>query len=233
MFEVFMNKIQKELYKHKDAKNALFQSKLAPTIDKKTCLGVRVPDARKVAKSFINAPECDTFLSDLPHKYFDENILHSAFLSLNKDYKECIKRVDEFLPYIDNWAVCDTLSPKCFKKHKDELIKKIYKWSKSKKVYTCRFGIEMLMSFYLDEDFKPEYLEIPASIRSKEYYVNMMIAWFYATALAKKWDETIIYLEKNKLDTWVHNKTIQKAIESYRISDSQKTYLRKLKRKGD
>lgn len=229
-----INKIKKELYKYKDAKNALFQSKLTPTIDKKRCLGVRVPNVRKVAKSFINSSECIEFLDELPHKYLDEYILHSVFLSETKDYKECIKRIEAFLPYVDNWMVCDTLSPKCFKKNKEELIKKIYKWSKSKKVYTCRFGLGMLMQFYLDEDFKPEYLKLPSTIHSKEYYVNMMIAWYYATALAKKWDETIIYLEENKLDTWVHNKTIQKAIESYRISDSQKMYLKKLKRdKGE
>lgn len=229
-----MNKIQKELYKHSDVKNAAFQSKLTPTIDKKTCLGVRVPDIRKAAKQFSEPVERDKFLDELPHKYLDENILHSVFISNIKDYNECIKRIDEFLPYVDNWMVCDTISPKCFNKNKDKAIKKIYKWAKSKRVYTCRFGIDMLMSFYLDDDFKPEYLKLPSEIKSNEYYVNMMIAWFYATALAKKWDETIIYLEKNKLNTWVHNKTIQKAIESYRISDDQKSYLRKLKRdKGE
>lgn len=226
-----MNKIQKELYKYSDVKNADFQSKLTPNIDRKTCLGVRVPDVRKIAKQLIDNDEYDKFLNDLPHKYFDENMLHSAILSYLKDYDECVKYVNSFLPYIDNWAVCDTLSPKCFKKNKDIVIKNIKKWAKSKKVYTCRFGIEMLMSLYLDEDFKKEYLEIPASIHSKEYYVNMVLAWFYATALAKKWGDTIVYLEKNKLDTWVHNKTIQKAIESYRITDKQKNYLRTLRRK--
>ena len=225
-----MNKIQKELNKYKDVKNAEFQSKLTPGVDKKLFLGVRVPDARKVAKQFINEPECRPFLSELPHKYFDENMLHALLVSEIKDYDECIEYLEKFLPYVDNWAVCDVMSPKCFKKHKVELLKKVEKWTKSKKTYTCRFGIEMLMSHYLDDDFKKEYLQIPAKINSKEYYVNMMIAWYYATALAKKWDETIIYLEKNKLNDWVHNKTIQKAIESYRISDKQKEYLRTLKR---
>lgn len=230
-----MNKIQKELYKYKDDKYAKFECSLTPGIDSEFVIGVRVPDVRKIAKELINdEKECSKFLDDLPHKYFDENMLHGALLSLGKNYDETVRRVEKFLPYIDNWAVCDTMSPKCFKKNKDKLLKKIEKWSKSKKTYTCRFGIEMLMSFYLDEDFKKEYLKIPANIHSKEYYVNMMLAWFYATALAKQWDETIVYLEKNKLDTWVHNKTIQKAIESYRISDKQKAYLKKLKRsKGE
>lgn len=225
-----MNNIQKTLYKYKDEKYAKFECTLTPGIDSKNVIGVRVPQIRNIAKEFIkDEKNCYKFLNELPHKYFDENMLHVALLSLIKDYDECIKYVEEFLPYIDNWAVCDILSPKCFKKNKEKLIKKIEKWSKSKKIYTCRFGIEMLMSHYLDEDFKEEYLQIPARIHSKEYYTNMMIAWFYATALAKKWDETIVYLEKHKLDTWVHNKTIQKATESYRITDKQKKYLRTLK----
>lgn len=225
-----MNKIQKELFKYKDAKNADFQRKLTPGVDKDKFIGVRVPNARKVAKLALQKYDYEEFLNVLPHTYFDENLLHSILLSEIKDYDKCMKYIDEFLPYVDNWAVCDTISPKCFKKHKEDLLKKIKVWAKSKHVYTCRFGIDMLMTFYLDEDFKPEYLAIPSKIHSKEYYINMMIAWYYATALAKQWDDTIIYLEENKLDTWVHNKTIQKAIESYRISDKQKDYLRTLRR---
>lgn len=225
-----MNRIQKELFKYKDEKNAEFQRKLTPGVDKNKFLGVRVPNARKVAKEVIAENDYADFLQTLPHEYFDENLLHSILLSQVKDYDECIKYVEEFLPYVDNWAVCDTISPKCFKKHKDELLKKIKVWAKSKHTYTCRFGIDMLMTFYLDEDFKAEYLQIPSKIHSKEYYINMMIAWYYATALAKKWDDTIVYLEENKLDTWVHNKTIQKAVESYRITDKQKKYLKTLRR---
>lgn len=225
-----MNKIQKELFKYKDDKYAEFEVSLTPGIKKSSVIGVRVPSVRKIAKEFIKDKDCDKFLDELPHKYFDENMLHCVLISFIKDYDECIRRIEEFLPYVDNWAVCDIMSPKCFKKNRDDLLKKIKKWIKSKHTYTCRFGVEMLMSHYLDEDFDPEYLKLVSKIRSKEYYVNMMLAWYYATALAKKWDETIVYLQENKLDVWVHNKTIQKAIESYRISDKQKKYLRTLKR---
>ena len=225
-----MDIILQELLKCRDDKNAEFQSKLTPSIEKSRFLGVRVPNARKIAKKAVSEYDYNKFLDKLPHKYYDENLIHSLIVSQIKDYDECIKRVNEFLPYVDNWAACDTMSPKCFKKHRSELLKQIKIWVKSKHTYTCRFGVDMLMSHYLDEDFKPEYLAIPSKIHSKEYYINMMIAWYYATALAKKWDDTIIYLEENRLDVWVHNKTIQKAIESYRITDKQKKYLRTLKR---
>ena len=225
-----MDIILQELLKCRDDKNAEFQSKLTPSIEKSRFLGVRVPNARKIAKKAVSEYDYNKFLDKLPHKYYDENLIHSLIISQIKDYDECIKRVNEFLPYVDNWAACDTMSPKCFKKHRSELLKQIKIWVKSKHTYTCRFGVDMLMSHYLDEDFKPEYLAIPSKIHSKEYYINMMIAWYYATALAKKWDDTIIYLEENRLDVWVHNKTIQKAIESYRITDKQKKYLRTLKR---
>lgn len=219
-----------ELFELQDKKYAEFQAKLTPTVEKDKFIGVRVPDVRKLAKKYIKEDHKE-FLNMLPHKYYDENMLHGLLISEIKDYEECIKEVEKFLPYVDNWAVCDIMSPKIFKKNKKKLINKIIEWSKSDKTYTCRFGIEMLMSHYLDEDFKVEYLEIPASIHSDEYYVKMMIAWFYATALAKHWDDTIKYIEQNKLDTWVHNKTIQKARESYRITNEQKEYLKSLKNK--
>ena len=225
-----MNKIQKRLFEYKDDKYALFQAGLIPSANKLLFMGVRMPDIKALAKQLIKENDYDKFLQELPHKYFDENALHGAIISQIKDYDECITYIDEFLPYIDNWAVCDSTNPKCFKKHKDLLISKIQEWTKSSQVYTCRFGIEILMNYYLDDDFDTEYLKIPARVHLDDYYVKMMQAWFYATALAKKWDETIIYLQDNKLDSWVHNKTIQKAIESYRITDSQKTYLRTLKR---
>ena len=190
-----------------------------------------MPILRKLAKKYIKDEESKKFLNKLPHKYFDENMLHGLLISEIKDYEECIKEIDKFLPYIDNWAVCDIMSPKIFKNHKEELLNKIKEWTKSKHTYTCRFGIGMLMSHFLDETFKKEYLEIPSKIYSEEYYVNMMIAWFFATALAKQWEDTITYIEKNKLDIWVHNKIIQKARESYRIKDEQKKYLQALKRK--
>lgn len=219
------------LFESQDKEYASFQARLMPGIKEENVIGVRLPLARKIAKEFIKDEESKTFLKELPHKYYDENIVHGMLISEIKDYDTCIEEIERFLPYVDNWAVCDTMIPKVLKKNKQDLLKKIKKWSKSKETYTCRFGIKMLMSFYLDEDFKEEYLEIPASVHSDEYYIQMMIAWFYATALAKKWDETIKYLENNKLDTWVHNKTIQKARESFRITDKQKEYLNTLKRK--
>lgn len=222
--------ITKKLFELQDKEYAKFQCKLTPGIEENKVIGVRVPEVRKLAKEYFKDKEAKEFLNTLPHEYYDENMLHGLLISEIKDYELCIKEIDKFLPFVDNWAVCDIMSPKIFKKHKEELIKKIREWVKSKHTYTCRFGIEMLMSHYLDEDFKKEYLEIPAKVHLEEYYVQMMIAWFFATALAKKWNETIPYLENNILDTWAHNKTIQKAKESYRITDEQKEYLKSLKR---
>lgn len=219
-----------ELLKLKDQKYADFQSNLTPSISKERIIGVRIPEIRKIAKRYIKEAESKIFLNTLPHYYYEENLLHGSMISEIKDLNECFAEVEKFLPYVDNWAVCDTMSPKVFKKDKTELIKRIKKWANSTKIYTCRFGIGMLMRYFLDEDFQKEYLEIPASIHSEEYYVNMMIAWFFATALAKRWDETVVYLKNNRLDKWVHNKTIQKACESYRITPEQKTYLKSLKR---
>ncbi len=218
-----------ELLKLQDKEYAEFQSRLTPTISKEKFIGVRVPEVRKLAKKCVNQPETNEFLNTLPHKYYDENMLHGLLISEIKDYKKCIEEVDKFLPYVDNWAVCDIMSPKIFKKYKEELLEKIKEWSKSNETYTCRFGIEMLMSHFLDDDFKKEYLEIPAAVHSEEYYVMMIVAWFFATALAKQWDDTIKYIEENRLDKWIHNKTIQKARESYRITDEQKEYLKSLK----
>lgn len=222
--------ITEELFALQDVAYADFQAKLTPNIPRERFIGVRVPEARKLAKRLAQEPEAAIFLRDLPHTYYDENILHSLLLSEMKDYDACIAAVDAFLPYVDNWAVCDILSPKIFKKHKTALLEKIKEWSASKKTYTCRFGIEMLLSHFLDEDFKPAYLEIPASVHREEYYVRMMMAWFFATALAKQWDATIDYLEDCRLDPWTHNKTIQKARESGRITPKQKEYLKTLKR---
>lgn len=219
-----------KLFEFKDEEYGDFQAKLTPGIPRELFIGVRVPEVRKLAKTLIKEPEADDFLNSLPHKYYDENMLHGLLVSEIKDFDECIKEVDKFLPYVDNWAVCDIMSPKVFKKNKTALLKKIKEWSASKETYTCRFGMEMLMSYFLDEDFKAEYLNIPASVHSDEYYVNMMIAWFFATALAKQWDETVKYIEDNRLDTWVHNKTIQKARESRRVTDEQKDFLKTLKR---
>ena len=221
--------IQKRLFELRDKDYALFQSRLVPDIDSELIIGVRVPALRKFAKELKKNQGCEDFLKELPHKYYDENMLHGILISEMKDYIGCIERLNEFLPYIDNWAVCDTLSPKVFKKNKDTLLEEICTWSKSKKTYTCRFGIGMLMSHFLDEDFNKEYLQLPAGIKSKEYYVNMMLAWFFATALAKQWESTLTLFEEEKLDVWVHNKAIQKAKESYRIDADKKAYLSSLK----
>lgn len=225
-----MTPLQEKLFELRDEKYAIFQSKLTPGVDSELFIGVRVPVLRKFAKNFIKKPECKEFLEELPHRYYDENMLHGLLISEMKDFEEIIVRLDAFLPFVDNWAVCDIMSPKALSKNKEKLLENIKKWIKSEHVYTCRFGIEMLMTFYLDEEFRSEYLELPAGVKSDEYYVKMMVAWFFATALAKQWGATIPYLESNLLGTWVHNKTIQKARESYRITAEQKEYLKSLKR---
>jgi hypothetical protein len=225
--------IQKELFSLQDKEYMKFSSKLTPNVPEDTIIGVRIPEIRKLAKKLVRNNEYEDFLKELPHKYYDENLLHGAIISENKDFENCIELLDSFLPFVDNWAVCDTISPKIFKKHKKELIEKIKEWSQSDKTYTCRFGIEMLMTHFLDEDFKKEYLEMVANIHSEEYYVKMAVAWFFATALAKQWDYAVIYLENNRLDVWVHNKTIQKARESLRILEDKKGYLKGLKRKKE
>ena len=226
-----MDIIKEELFKLQDIKYRDFQVKLFPTVDTNTVIGVRTPELRNYAKKLVKENNYLLFLEELPHEYFDENQLHAFIISEIKDYDECIKYINKFLPYVDNWATCDQMSPRAFKKEHDKLLKQIKNWIKSKKTYTIRFGIGMLMQYYLDANFKIEYLELVASIKSDEYYVNMMRAWFFATALAKQYDSTISFIENNKLDIWTHNKTIQKAIESYRITKEQKDYLRSLKRK--
>lgn len=222
-------KAQELLFQLQDKGYRDFQSKLIPTIPVETIIGVRIPTIRKLAKEYGKDPESVEFLKQLPHTYYDENILHALLVAEIKDYEVCVKEVERFLPYVDNWAVCDIFSPKVFRKNKGKLIDKIREWTTSGHPYTCRFGMEMLMTHFLDEDFRVEYLEIPAAVHSEEYYVNMMIAWFYATALAKQWDVAVGYIEKKCLDPWTHNKTIQKARESYRITREQKEYLKTLK----
>ena len=214
------------LYALQDTKYRDFQGKLIPTVDPKTIIGVRTPDLRTLAKELAKQEDIGTFLDTLPHTYFDENQLHAFILSELKDYDQCIQRIKEFLPYIDNWATCDQLSPKAFKKHKTELLKEIKAWLKSDKTYTVRFAVGMLMQHYLDNDFKSDYPKLVAAIKSDEYYINMMRAWYFATALAKQYDAIIPYIEQKKLDPWTHSKAIQKAVESYRIIPMQKEYLK-------
>ncbi len=228
-----MNKAEEMIREHlfalQDLKYKDFHCKLIPTVDPKSIIGVRTPELRKYAKELSKAPEAAEFLSILPHKYYDENNLHGFLIETIKDYDKAIEAVERFLPYIDNWATCDLISPKVFKKHLPELYERIKLWLGSDRTYTIRFGIEMLMSFYLGDDFKPEMPAMVAALRSEEYYVNMMIAWYFATALCKQPDAVMPYIEKQKLEKWTHNKAIQKAIESYRISEEMKNHLRALK----
>ena len=202
---------------------------IIPNIEQERIIGVRTPELKNLAKELSGSDLANKLLKELPHHYFEENQLHSFLISRIKDYKECLTAVNEFLPYIDNWATCDQLSPKVFAKHKDTLIDEINRWLKIDQVYTKRFAIEMLMTHFLDDDFKEEYLELVASVKSEEYYLNMMIAWYFATALAKQYNSSIKYIKDKRLSAWVHNKTIQKAVESYRITDEQKVYLKTLK----
>lgn len=224
-----MKEIVDELFKMQDKEYHDFQVKLIPTASPDTFIGIRTPILRKYAKDLVKENNYSLFLEELPHKYFDENQLHAFIISELKDYDECIKYINEFLPYVDNWATCDQMSPKVFKKHHDKLLNEIKKWINSKETYTIRFGVGMLMQHFLDEDFKAEYLKMISSIRSEEYYVNMMKAWYFATALAKQYKDTIPYIENKELDVWTHNKAIQKSVESYRITEEQKEYLKSLK----
>lgn len=226
-----MNEIQKYLFKNQDIAYRDFQSKLIPNVDKESFIGVRTPILRKYAKELLKAGEVLPFLHELPHKYFDENQLHAFIISNEKSFDKCIDEVEGFLPFVDNWATCDQLSPKCFSKNKAELLKHIDLWLESGKTYTVRFGIGMLMSHFLDDDFEEKYLEKVCLVKSEEYYINMMRAWYFATALAKQYEKTLPYIENGALDKWTHNKAIQKAVESYRITDEQKAYLKTLKKR--
>ena len=226
-----MNELQQNLFGMRDAAYAAFIAKLTPGFPPSHFIGVRVPLLRTFARSFAKEEAASqSFLSHLPHSYYEEDMLHGMLISLVKDYDRCLDLTDRFLPYVDNWAVCDTLSTKVFAKHKAHLLENILRWSSSSHTYTCRFGLRMLMTHFLDDSFSADFLEIPAAIRSEEYYVKMMVAWFFATALAKQWEATLPYLENRQLDPWTHRKTIQKAIESYRIPPERKDYLRTLRK---
>lgn len=206
-----------------------FSSKLMPTVSKETVIGIRTPILRKFAKEL---KDYDKFLESLPHKYYEENNLHAFLLEREADFGECIKKLDVFLPYVDNWATCDSMKPKVLKKEPEQLLIHIRRWLKSKHTYTVRYAINLLMSYYLDDFFKKDFLLLVANIKSDEYYINMMRAWYFATALAKQYEETVPYFENYLLDNWTHQKTIQKALESYRISKEQKEYLKTLRIKS-
>ena len=226
-----MNDITKQLFALQDTEYRDFQAKLIPTVSQDSIIGVRTPELRKLAKQLVKQADIEDFLTALPHKYFDENQLHAFILSEMKDYEKCLAEIQRFLPYVDNWATCDQMSPKVFKKNKAKLLPNIKGWLSSDETYTIRFGVGMLMEHFLDEDYDVSYPEMVAALRSEEYYVNMMIAWYFATALAKQYDTVLPYIEEGRLDGWTHNKAIQKAVESYRITPEQKTCLKSLKKK--
>ena len=223
------DEIIKTLFLDQDLKYKDLQTKIIPTVNGNAIIGVRTPQLRAYAKELSRREDIGQFLDELPHKYFDEDQLHAFIISGIKNYDDAMERLESFLPYVNNWATCDQMSPKVFKKNKTDLLKHIRVWIKSKEIYTVRFGVGMLMEHFLDEDFDVKYPLMVSKLRSDEYYVNMMIAWYFATALAKQYDAVIPFIEERKLDVWTHNKAIQKSIESYRITDEQKAYLRTLK----
>lgn len=225
-----IRQVQQELFAMQDEGYRKFHSKLIPNVDPARIIGVRTPQLRSYAKQFAKQPEAADFLQQLPHEYYEENNLHAFLIEQIKDYETCVREWDRFLPYVDNWATCDMPSPKVFQKHLSELLTQIRQWMDSGETYTVRFGIGMLMRLYLaPETFSPEYLQWVAEVHSEEYYVNMMVAWYFATALAKQWEAVIPYIEERRLSQWCHNKAIQKAIESSRIMPEQKDNLRSLR----
>ena len=230
-----IKKIQNELFEMQDFKYRDFHSKLMPTVDKEKVIGVRIPKLRKYASSFLklsSREETNEFMQTLPHQYYEEDNLHAFIIEKIKDYEECIDDLNAFLPYVDNWATCDMMNPKVLKKEPERLLEQIKVWLKAKETYVVRFAMGCLMNYYLEENFTTECANLVAEVQSDEYYIQMMQAWYFATALAKQYEQIVPYLLKYKLNMWVHNKTIQKAVESYRITPEQKKYLKTLKRKG-
>lgn len=217
------------LFSMRDEGYAAFQAKLVPTVAPDRIIGVRVPLLRRLARDGFGTPAFDAFLAHLPHGYYDENMLHALLIGCMRDYDAAMDAVDAFLPYVDNWAVCDSLLPRVPASRKADYLCRIRGWIASRDTYTCRFGIKALMTDFLDADFDRAYPEWPAGVHSDAYYIRMMVAWYFATALAKQWDAVLPYLQHRRLDDWTHRKTIQKAMESYRISPAQKAYLKTLR----
>ena len=226
-----MNKadLHRKLYDLQDLKYRDMQIKIIPTVEPESVIGVRTPELKSIAKDILKDGNYKGFLEELPHRYFEENQLQAFIISGIKDLNECMEDLETFLPYVDNWATCDQMSPKIFRKHKDLLLTHIIEWIDSEKTYTVRFGVGMLMEHFLDDDFDPLYPEMVAKLRREEYYVNMMIAWYFATALAKQYESILPFIEEKRLDDWTHNKAIQKSLESRRITEEQKLYLKSLK----
>ena len=227
--EEMIRDVRKRLFEMQDTGYRDFHARLILTVEKEKIIGIRTPILRKFAKEFGKTEESELFLKVLPHQYYEENNLHGLLIEQIRDYDKCLEELERFLPFIDNWATCDLLALHMMKKHRDIFIREVFRWIESDQPYTIRFGISMLMRHYLDEGFKPEYPEKVAAIRSEEYYVNMMRAWYFSTALAKQYENVLPFLEKRQMDVWTHTKTIQKAIESYRITSEQKEYLRTLR----
>ena len=221
-----MTELQKKLFALQDESYRAFQRKLIPNIDPETIIGVRTPELRRLAKAVP-----DEFRQELPHRFFEENQLHAFSLENMKDFGTTVEAVDAFLPCINNWATCDQLAPKVFRKHRAELLPYIRRWLESEHPYTVRYAVKMLMDHFLDRDFEISYPELVISVQSDDYYVRMMVAWYFATALAKQYDTVLPFLTENRLEKWIHNKTIQKAVESYRISREQKELLKQYRRK--
>lgn len=224
-----MTPIQTHLFALQDSGYRDFHAKLIPTVPKDRIIGVRTPELRRLAKEFAKTPESEDFLRELPHTYYEEDNLHAFLLETIRDFDRLIAELDRFLPFVDNWATCDMMSPKILKKYPERLLEQIKIWLLAGDTYTVRFGLGELMNCFLDENFRPEYLELAAAVRSEEYYVKMMVAWFFATALAKQYGAAAPYIENRRLEKWTHNKAIQKAVESYRVSAEQKEYLKTLK----
>ncbi len=229
---MIIQEIREKLSSLQELKYRDMQVRIIPSVKPESIIGVRTPELRKMAKELAQSREIGVFLENLPHKFFEENQLHAFIVSGMKDYRECLGVLNRFLPYVDNWATCDQMSPRVFKKHRPELMESIRGWLGSAETYTIRFGIGMLMEHYLDEDYDPACPEMVAAVRSEEYYVNMMIAWYFATALAKQYEAVLPFITEHRLDTWTHNKAIQKAIESFRITPEQKEYLKSLKNRS-
>lgn len=221
-----MTELQQRLFELQDLKYREFHSRLMPGVDKDKIIGIRTPVLKKFAKEYMKEPGWKQFLRELPHKYYEENNLHMILIGSIKDYDTCMAELKNMLPYIDNWATCDFPTPRIFEDHKEDVLKKTDSFLASNHTYTVRYGIGLLMRLFLDDDFRAEYPEKVAAVHSDEYYINMMIAWYFATALAKQWEAVVPYIEEHRLDDWVHRKTIQKAVESYRITDEQKAYLK-------
>ena len=226
---MIIEEIREALLNEKDVKYKDFQGSLIPGVDAEYFIGVRTPRLRAMAKEYAKNKDIQEFLDDLPHKYFDENQLHAFIISGMKDYDKCVEELEKFLPYVDNWATCDQMSPGIFKKHKKEILPLIDKWMKSGETYSIRFGIKMLMEHFLDDDFNIKYAKKVSKVKSEEYYVRMMVAWYMATALAKQYDAVLPIMEDKKMEAWTHNKAIQKAVESFRVTDEHKNYLKTLK----